>query len=83
MTYHTYYVADGYLISLQRTHGLKYPFMVKRLACMVISGVARSDSVDILQPANLTPQMISRMEEEFGLLWNAFRKTLISDEDIS
>ncbi|MED6145264.1 Histone-lysine N-methyltransferase atxr4 [Stylosanthes scabra] len=66
-----------------RTHDLKYPFMVKRLACMIISGVASSDILDILQPANLTSQMISRMEEEYGLLRNAFRKTLISDEHVA
>ncbi|XP_061351925.1 histone-lysine N-methyltransferase ATXR4 [Gastrolobium bilobum] len=66
-----------------RTHGLKYPFLVKRLACMVVSGVARSDSLDILQPANLTPEMILEMEEEFALLRNAFTKTLIADEHIA
>ncbi|MED6183743.1 hypothetical protein PIB30_040563 [Stylosanthes scabra] len=55
----------------------------KRLAYMVISGVATSDILDILQPANLTSQMISRMEEEYGLLKNAFKKTFISDEHVA
>ncbi|KAK7268209.1 hypothetical protein RIF29_20902 [Crotalaria pallida] len=66
-----------------RTHGLKYPFLVRRLACMVIAGVAKSDSLDILQPANLTPNMISVMEEEFALLRNAFTKIFIADEHIA
>ncbi|PNY09405.1 histone-lysine N-methyltransferase ATXR4-like protein [Trifolium pratense] len=50
---------------------------------MIISGVARSDSIDILQPANLTPEMILEMEEEFTLLRNAFTKALIEDEQIA
>ncbi|WJX17760.1 Histone-lysine N-methyltransferase atxr4 [Trifolium repens] len=66
-----------------RNRGLKYPFLVKRLACMIISGVTRSDSIDILQPANLTPEMILEMEEEFTLLRNAFTKALIEDEQIA
>ncbi|CAL0317068.1 unnamed protein product [Lupinus luteus] len=66
-----------------RNRGLKYPFMVKRLACMVISGVSKSDSLDILQPANLTSDMILEMEEEFALLRNAFSKTSIADEHIA
>ncbi|MFQ6662358.1 hypothetical protein Gotur_030215 [Gossypium turneri] len=41
-----------------RTQGLKYPLLVKRLACMVISGAAPSGILDILQPANLTQGMI-------------------------
>ncbi|XP_027366807.1 histone-lysine N-methyltransferase ATXR4 [Abrus precatorius] len=66
-----------------RTRGLKYPFLVKRLACMVISGDAKSDSLDILQPANLMPEMVLEMEEEFALLRNAFTKALIADENIA
>ncbi|XP_045811939.1 histone-lysine N-methyltransferase ATXR4 isoform X1 [Trifolium pratense] len=77
------YCRDKYLNSFQRNQGLKYPFLVKRLACMIISGVARSDSIDILQPANLTPEMILEMEEEFTLLRNAFTKALIEDEQIA
>ncbi|MBA0857018.1 hypothetical protein Goshw_006263 [Gossypium schwendimanii] len=41
-----------------RTQGLKYPLLVKRLACMVISGAAPAGILDILQPANLTQGMI-------------------------
>ncbi|KAJ1432872.1 SET domain [Sesbania bispinosa] len=66
-----------------RNHGLKYPLLVKRLACMIISGVARSDSLDILQPANLTHEMILEMEEEFTLLRNAFTKAHIADKHIA
>ncbi|OIW12157.1 hypothetical protein TanjilG_28565 [Lupinus angustifolius] len=50
---------------------------------MVISGVSKSDSLDILQPANLTSDMILEMEEEFALLRNAFSKTSITDEHIA
>ncbi|RWR73706.1 histone-lysine N-methyltransferase ATXR4-like protein [Cinnamomum micranthum f. kanehirae] len=42
-----------------RLQGLKYPFLVKRLACMVISGAATVESLDILQPANLFPEILS------------------------
>ncbi|XP_054806115.1 histone-lysine N-methyltransferase ATXR4 isoform X2 [Prosopis cineraria] len=66
-----------------QTHGLKYPFLVKRLACMIISGVASIDSLDILQPASLTPEMILELEEGFALLRNALTKTLIAYEDIA
>ncbi|KAB1222428.1 Histone-lysine N-methyltransferase ATXR4 [Morella rubra] len=66
-----------------RTHGLKYPLLVKRLACMVISGVAAADGLDILQPANLSSIMVSQMEEGFGLLRSAFTKANILDEQIA
>lgn len=62
---------------------MKYPLMVKRLACMVISGVAASNSLDILQPANLSPPMISEMEEGFGLLRSAFTKANTTNEQIA
>ncbi|KAF7818913.1 histone-lysine N-methyltransferase ATXR4 isoform X1 [Senna tora] len=65
-----------------RTHGLKYPFLVKRLACMVISGDASIDCLDILQPANLTPEMIVKMEEGFALLRNAIANKLITNGNI-
>ena len=35
------------------SRGLKYPYMAKRLACMVISGAANADCLNILQPARL------------------------------
>nr|KYP53435.1 Histone-lysine N-methyltransferase ATXR4 [Cajanus cajan] len=77
------YCRDNFMISLQRTHGLKYPLLVKRLACMVISGDATSDTLDILQPTNLTPEMVLEMEEGFLLLRNAFTKALVADEHIA
>ncbi|KAI4300650.1 hypothetical protein L6164_034002 [Bauhinia variegata] len=66
-----------------RTHGLKYPLLVKRLACNVISGVANVDSIDILQPARLTTEMILKMEEGFELLRSALRKGLNADENLA
>ncbi|XVE75780.1 hypothetical protein DITRI_Ditri12bG0120100 [Diplodiscus trichospermus] len=66
-----------------RTQGLKYPLLVKRLACMVISGAVPADIVDILQPASLTQGMILKMEEGFCLLRNAFAKANMGDEHTS
>lgn len=60
--------------------GLKYPYMVKRLACMVISGAVAADCLDILQPARLHQGMISEMEEEFELLDSTFRKAGFQEE---
>ncbi|KAI9153352.1 hypothetical protein LWI28_009997 [Acer negundo] len=65
-----------------RSQGLKYPLLAKRLACMIISGAASADFVDILQPASLSNEMISQMEEGFGLLRNAFIKADIMDEQM-
>ncbi|KAF2289552.1 hypothetical protein GH714_037115 [Hevea brasiliensis] len=66
-----------------RTQGLKYPLLVKRLACMVISGAASAESLDILQPASLSRDMILEMEEGFGLLRSGFVKANIADELIA
>ncbi|KAK2647344.1 hypothetical protein Ddye_014833 [Dipteronia dyeriana] len=66
-----------------RSQGLKYPLLAKRLACMIISGAASADFVDILQPASLSNEMISQMEEGFGLLRNAFVKADIMDEQMT
>ncbi|PKI65426.1 hypothetical protein CRG98_014165 [Punica granatum] len=66
-----------------RTQGLKYPLLVKRLACMVISGNASADCLDILQPAPLSSGMISEMERGFDLLRDAFIKADIGDEQIA
>eukprot|EP00261_Vitis_vinifera_P035734 XP_019076977.1 PREDICTED: histone-lysine N-methyltransferase ATXR4 isoform X2 [Vitis vinifera] len=63
-----------------RTRGLKYPLLVKRLACMVVSGVASADCLDILQPASLSSEMISEMGEGFSLLQSAFMKAKARDE---
>ncbi|KAJ4823883.1 Histone-lysine N-methyltransferase atxr4 [Turnera subulata] len=66
-----------------RTQGLKYPLLVKRLACMVLSGAAAADSLDILQPAYLTPEMVLQMQEGFGLLRSSFSKANIADEQMT
>ncbi|KAL4297195.1 hypothetical protein GQ457_12G013200 [Hibiscus cannabinus] len=66
-----------------RTQGLKYPLLVKRLACMVISGAAPAGILDILQPASLTQEMILKMEEGFQLLRNALVRANIGDEHAS
>lgn len=46
---------------LLRGQGLKYPLLVKWFACMVMSGDASIESIDILQPASLSPEMISQV----------------------
>ncbi|RLN17349.1 histone-lysine N-methyltransferase ATXR4 [Panicum miliaceum] len=56
------------------SRGLKYPYMAKRLACMVISGAANADCLNILQPAHLHQGTLIEMEEEFELLESIFRK---------
>ncbi|XVE96182.1 hypothetical protein REPUB_Repub02eG0199800 [Reevesia pubescens] len=66
-----------------RTQGLKYPLLVKRLVCTVISGAAPADIIDILQPASLTQGMVLKMEEGFCLLRNALRRANIRDEHTS
>ncbi|KAE8700916.1 Histone-lysine N-methyltransferase ATXR4 [Hibiscus syriacus] len=66
-----------------RTQGLKFPLLVKRLACMVISGAAPAGILDILQPASLTREMILKTEEGFHLLRNALVKSNIGDEHTS
>ncbi|PON46611.1 SET domain containing protein [Parasponia andersonii] len=63
-----------------RSLGLKYPLLVKRFACMVISGALAADLLDILQPASLSPLMISNMEEGFDLLRSAFKAANFPDE---
>ncbi|KAL5223904.1 hypothetical protein ABZP36_010543 [Zizania latifolia] len=62
------------------SRGLKYPYMVKRLACMVISGSVSADCLDILQPARLHQGTLTEMEEEFELLDSTFRKAGIHEE---
>ncbi|KAL5545601.1 hypothetical protein UlMin_005288 [Ulmus minor] len=66
-----------------RSHGLKYPLMVKRFACMIISGATSPDLLDILQPASLSPELISQLEEGFYLLQSAFTAANIPDEQIA
>ncbi|TVU31023.1 hypothetical protein EJB05_22694, partial [Eragrostis curvula] len=62
------------------SRGLKYPYMAKRLACMVISGAASADCLNILQPARLHQGTLIEMEEEFLLLESAFRKAGFQEE---
>ncbi|KAJ6746093.1 HISTONE-LYSINE N-METHYLTRANSFERASE SMYD3 [Salix koriyanagi] len=66
-----------------RNKGLKYPLLVKRLACMVISGAASAESLDILQPSNLSHEMVLEMEEGYGLLKRGFAMANISDEQMA
>ncbi|KAL3534110.1 hypothetical protein ACH5RR_002571 [Cinchona calisaya] len=65
-----------------QTHGLKYPLLVKRFACLVISGFASASSLDILQPASLSPEMIPLMEKEFWLLRSTFQDADITAEQL-
>ncbi|CAL4924875.1 unnamed protein product [Urochloa decumbens] len=62
------------------SRGLKYPYMVKRLACMVISGAANADCLNILQPARLHQGTLIEMEEEFEVLKSTFRKAGFQEE---
>ncbi|KAI7735420.1 hypothetical protein M8C21_033021, partial [Ambrosia artemisiifolia] len=66
-----------------RARSLKYPFLAKRLACMVISGVTAASSLDILQPARLSAEMISQMEEELCLLRGALEGSGMKDEQLT
>ncbi|CAH9125104.1 unnamed protein product [Cuscuta epithymum] len=65
------------------THGLKYPLLVKRLACMIIANVASADILDLLQPATLSSTMIPLMEKELHLLRSTFADAQISDKQIA
>lgn len=64
-------------------HGLKYPLLVKRLACLVIAGVTSSDCLDILQPATLSSEMIFLMEKEFSLLRSSFQDVAITSQQLT
>ncbi|KAM6547853.1 hypothetical protein CsatB_019529 [Cannabis sativa] len=66
-----------------RSHGLKYPLLVKRFACMVLSGATSADLLDILQPATLSPRMIAEMEEGFDMLKSAFEVAKFPDEKMA
>ncbi|XP_038904081.1 histone-lysine N-methyltransferase ATXR4 isoform X1 [Benincasa hispida] len=63
-----------------REQGLKYPLLVKRLACMVISGAISSGLLDILQPSRLSTDMVLELEEGYGLLRKALVNANITDE---
>ncbi|KAK6117505.1 hypothetical protein DH2020_048725 [Rehmannia glutinosa] len=60
-----------------RLQGLKYPLLVKRLACQVISRFVPSDVLDILQPEIPTSDRINQMKKEVALL-----RSTIEDSDI-
>ncbi|CAL1370805.1 unnamed protein product [Linum trigynum] len=62
-----------------RSQGLKYPQMVKRLACQVISGAASAELLDILQPASVSAEMALMMEEGYGSLRRALSAANIPD----
>lgn len=47
--------------SFERFQGLKYPLLVKRFACMVMSGVVSANYLHILQPDILYPKMITQV----------------------
>lgn len=66
-----------------RTQGLKYPLLVKRLACTIISGAATPETLDILQPATLSSEMILLMEKEYQLLRSTFEDAGFTDEQIA
>ncbi|KAJ3673831.1 hypothetical protein LUZ60_005823 [Juncus effusus] len=66
-----------------RINGLKYPLMVKRLACMVISKSLSSDCLDILQPAFLHQNILQKMKDEFDLLKQTFKKAKFADEQMT
>lgn len=71
------------ILSSCSNKGLKYPLLVKRLACMAISGAASAESLDILQPSNLSHEMVLEMEEGYGLLKSGFAMANISDEQMA
>ncbi|XP_020549666.1 histone-lysine N-methyltransferase ATXR4 isoform X2 [Sesamum indicum] len=66
-----------------RLQGLKYPLLVKRLACQVISGVVSSDVLDILQPEIPSSDRISKMKKEVALLNNTFEGSDIGSEQMA
>lgn len=61
-----------------RTLGLKYPLLVKRLACMVIAGRASANCIDILQPAHVLPEI----EVEYNMLRNALEGINMTKENL-
>ncbi|KAL0334254.1 UNVERIFIED_CONTAM: Histone-lysine N-methyltransferase ATXR4 [Sesamum angustifolium] len=63
--------------------GLKYPLLVKRMACQVISGAVSSDVLDILQPEISSSDRISKMKKEVALLKNTFVDSDIGSEQMA
>ncbi|KAK4392387.1 Histone-lysine N-methyltransferase ATXR4 [Sesamum angolense] len=71
------------LLVLMRQQGLKYPLLVKRMACQVISGAVSSDVLDILQPEISSSDRISKMKKEVALLKNTFVDSDIGSEQMA
>ncbi|KAI3446389.1 hypothetical protein Pfo_003054 [Paulownia fortunei] len=66
-----------------RLQGLKYPLLVKRLACHVISGFVPSGVLDILQPEISSSDKISKMKKEVALLRGTFEDSNIESEQMA
>ncbi|KAL9150632.1 hypothetical protein ABFS82_11G001700 [Erythranthe guttata] len=66
-----------------RLQGLKYPLLVKRLACQVISGAVTYDILDVLQPEILSSDQISRMKKEAALLRSTFEDSDFESEKMA
>ncbi|XP_068653265.1 histone-lysine N-methyltransferase ATXR4 isoform X2 [Aristolochia californica] len=66
-----------------RSRQLKYPLLLKRLACMVISGALLPDQLDILQPETLSPGKISAMQEGFDMLRSILTESSIDNEQMT
>ncbi|KAL7134054.1 hypothetical protein ABFS83_11G001500 [Erythranthe nasuta] len=66
-----------------RLQGLKYPLLVKRLACQVISGAVTYDILDVLQPEILSSHKISRMKKEAALLRSTFEDSDFESEKMA
>ncbi|KAL3623634.1 hypothetical protein CASFOL_032450 [Castilleja foliolosa] len=66
-----------------RLQGLKYPLLVKRLACQVISESVPPEILDILQPANLSNYQIREMKKEADLLRSTIEGSGIESAQIA
>ncbi|KAJ8754546.1 hypothetical protein K2173_005707 [Erythroxylum novogranatense] len=66
-----------------RSNGFKYPLLVKRLACTILSGAAHPEILDILQPASLPHHILLEMEEGFNLLRQGFTKADAGSEKMA
>ncbi|KAK4481749.1 hypothetical protein RD792_012659 [Penstemon davidsonii] len=67
----------------EKSKGLKYPLLVKRLACQVISGVVTPDVLDILQPEILTSEKVSLMKKDFALLRRNLEDSSIESDQMA
>ncbi|KAL0316906.1 UNVERIFIED_CONTAM: Histone-lysine N-methyltransferase ATXR4 [Sesamum radiatum] len=78
----TYLTIHSSIHTVQQ-QGLKYPLLVKRMACQVISGAVSSDVLDILQPEISSSDRISKMKKEVALLKNTFVDSDIGSEQMA